>query len=172
MGAQNFAGPIRAGVEKEGVVHVARRMVRRKIQLGKIIIVALDIRPFGDGKAHIGENHREFVHHLADRVDAARLDPMRTHRQRHIDGLFLQAGCKRRFLQDGAPRGKSLRDDLLQCVDGGATLLARIRRHGAEPRKQRRNGAFLSKRRDSHGFKCGLVVSARDVFENLRLQGL
>ena len=59
MGAQNFARAVRAGVEKEGVVHVARRMVRRKVQFREIIIVALDIRPFGDGKAHIGENHRE-----------------------------------------------------------------------------------------------------------------
>ena len=111
------------------------------------------------------------VHHLADRVDSARLDPMRADRQGHIDGLSLQAGFERHFLQDRAPRGESIRNDLLQRVDGGATLLARVRRHGAEPRKQRRNGAFFSKRRDSHGFKRGLVVRASRFAREFALAG-
>src|SRR5208282_1074751 len=49
----------------------ASLMAGREIQLGEIIIVSFDIRPFGDGKAHVGENRGEFVHHLADRMDAA-----------------------------------------------------------------------------------------------------
>ena len=57
--AQDLARAVRAGIEKERVVHVARRMIRRKVQLGEIIVVALDVRPFGDGKAHVGEDRRE-----------------------------------------------------------------------------------------------------------------
>ena len=156
MGAQNFAGPIRAGVEKEGVVHVARRMIRRKVQFRKIIIVALDIRPFGDGKAHVVENHRELIHHLAHRMDAPGLDPMRARRQGDIDGLRLEAGSKSRFLQHGTPCGESLRDCVLERVDRGASLLARFWRHCAKPRKQRRNGALLPECRNPHGFQARL----------------
>jgi hypothetical protein len=35
-----------------------------KVQLGEIVVVGLDVRTFGDGEAHVGEDRDEFVHHL------------------------------------------------------------------------------------------------------------
>ena len=65
--------PSGLAVEEERVVHFARGMAGREVQLGEIVVVALDVRPFGDGKAHVGKNGGQFVHHLADRMDAAGL---------------------------------------------------------------------------------------------------
>ena len=53
-------------------MHFPRRMAVGEIQLGEIVIVGLDIRPFGDRETHIGEDRREFVDHLADRMHAPR----------------------------------------------------------------------------------------------------
>ena len=55
----------------EGVVHLARRMVRRDVEGGEIVEVVLDVRPFGDGEAHLAEDGDDLVDGLADRMDAA-----------------------------------------------------------------------------------------------------
>lgn len=55
----------------EGVVHRAGRMRLGNIERGEIVPVGLDLRPRRDCKAQIGEDLRQFVHHLADRVDGA-----------------------------------------------------------------------------------------------------
>ena len=60
-----------ARLEVEGVLHRPRRMVLGHVERGEIIPLGLDLRPFGDGEAEVGENLRELVHHLADRVDRA-----------------------------------------------------------------------------------------------------
>ena len=74
-------------LEEEGVVHLARRMASREIQRGEIVIVGLDVRPFGDGEAEIAEDRGDLVDDLADRVDAAALGRRLAHRQRDIDRL-------------------------------------------------------------------------------------
>ena len=51
-------------------MHLARRVAGREVERGEIVEVALDVRPFGDGEAHLGEDGDHLVHHLADRVDA------------------------------------------------------------------------------------------------------
>jgi len=63
-----------------------------KVEHREIIIVALDVGPFGDRKAHIGENRDEFVEDLADRMDAPAVDPRLTRRQGHINGFGDQLG--------------------------------------------------------------------------------
>ena len=57
-------------LKEERVVHLARGMAGREVELGEIIVVAFDVRPLGDGKTHLGENGDDLVHHLADRMDA------------------------------------------------------------------------------------------------------
>ena len=42
-------------------------MVGRDVQLGEIVIVKFDVRAFGDGEAHIGEDQGDFFQHLGDR---------------------------------------------------------------------------------------------------------
>ena len=66
-------------------------MIFRKIELGEVVIVGLDVGTFGDGKAHIGEDRRQFVDHLGDRMDAADLGRRLAHRQRDVDGFGVEA---------------------------------------------------------------------------------
>ena len=48
MGAQELALALGVGFEKERIVHLARGMAGREIELGEIQVVTLDVRPFGD----------------------------------------------------------------------------------------------------------------------------
>src|SRR3546814_14997576 len=57
--------------EIEGVVHRPRGMAFGDVEGGEIVPVVLDLGAGGDCKAKVGEDFGEFVHHLADRVDAA-----------------------------------------------------------------------------------------------------
>ena len=43
----------------------------RDVELGEVEVVGLDVRPLGDGKAHVAEDLGDLVEHLADRMDAA-----------------------------------------------------------------------------------------------------
>ena len=114
---RSLRSPMRVGLEKERVVHLARRMAGREVELGEIIVVALDVRPFGDGKAHLGENGGDLVHHLADRMDAAGLDARQGDRQRDVERLALELRLERRPLEHRAPRRERFRDLILQRVD-------------------------------------------------------
>ena len=77
-------------VEEERVVHLARRMADREIRGREVVVVGLDVRPFGDRKAHVGEDRGELVDHLADRMDAAGLSGAGAHRQGDVDGLGVE----------------------------------------------------------------------------------
>ena len=81
VGAQHLALAALVGREEEGVVHLPRRMADGEVQRREVELVGLDVRPFGDREAHVGEDRGELVDDLGDRVDAAaRLRPLR-HRQ-------------------------------------------------------------------------------------------
>src|SRR6266700_2871913 len=84
---QQHPRTIRLRVEEEGVVHLPRRVAFREIQLGKVVIVGLDIRAFGDRKSHIGENRGQLIHHLAERMDPAGLRRRFAQRQGDVDGF-------------------------------------------------------------------------------------
>ena len=73
----SLRSPFGVGREEERVVHLARRMAGREVELGEIVVVALDVRPFGDREAHVGEDRGQLVEHLADRMDAAGVDRRR-----------------------------------------------------------------------------------------------
>src|SRR5205823_13305931 len=60
-------------IEEERVVHLARGMAFREVQLGEVVVVGLDVGTFRDREAHIGEDRGQLVHHLAERMDAAGL---------------------------------------------------------------------------------------------------
>ena len=83
-------------------MHFPRRMAFREIQLGEIVIVGLDVRAFGDGKSHVGENSGEFVHYLAERMNPARFRRRLAQRQCDIDGLGRKPRVERGGLQDVA----------------------------------------------------------------------
>ena len=69
--AQHLALALFVGGEEEGVVHLAGRMALGEVERREIEVVGLDVRPLGHGEAHIGEDRRQLLDHLADRVDAA-----------------------------------------------------------------------------------------------------
>ena len=138
MGAQELALAVRVGREKERVVHLARGVAGREVELGEIIVVGLDVRPFGDRKAHVGENRDDLVHHLADRMDAAGLDAGQADRQGHVDRLALELRLERGLLQHRAPGRERFRDPILQRVDRGALRLALLGRQFAERRQTAR----------------------------------
>ena len=89
---------VRLRIEEERVVHLARRMVFRKVELGEVVVLGLDVGTFGDGEAHVGEDRGQFVDHLRDRMDAADLERRFAHRQRHVDRFGIEPR-----LQGGAP---------------------------------------------------------------------
>ena len=89
-------------------MHLPRRMAFGEIQFGEIVVVGLDIGTFGDRKSHVGEDRRELIHHLAQRMNSARFRRRFAQRQRDVDGLGGQPGIERRGFQDLAARGQRL----------------------------------------------------------------
>ena len=137
-------------------------MAGREVELGEIVVVGLDVGPFGDGEAEVGEDGGDLVEHLADRMDAAGLDPRRAHRQRDVERFRLQPRFERGGLQHRAAGGERLRHLVLQRVDLGPGRAPLVRRHLAERRQQRGDGAFLAERGDAHGFERRLVRRGGD----------
>ena len=171
MGAQNLALVMRVRLEKERIVHVARRMPGREVELGEIIVVALDVRPFGDGKAHVGEDRDDLVHHLAQRVDAAGLDARQTDGEGHVLSLALELGLERGLFQDRAPRPERFRHLILERIDRRAMRPALVGRELAERREQRGDRALLAERADANGLERRLVARGLDRGERLVLEG-
>ena len=159
MRAQKLALALCIGLEKERVVHLARRMAGREVELGEIVVVALDVRPFGDGEAHLGENGDDLVHHLADRMDAPGLDAGQGNRQRDVERLALELGLKRRALEHRAPRRERFRDLILQRIDGRALRFTLVRRELAERGEQRGNRSLLAERSDARGLERAFVAA-------------
>ena len=99
VGAQKHPLAVGARVEEEGVVHLARRMAEREVERGEIVVVGLDVRPFGDGEAEIGEDRRDLVDDLADRMDAAGLERRRADGQGDVDALGFEPAGELLLLQ-------------------------------------------------------------------------
>ena len=82
--------------EIEGVVLLPRGVLGRDVELGEVEVVGLDVRPFGDGEAHVGEDLDDLVEHLADGMDAAAGERAEPHGQRDVGLLGLRAGRRAR----------------------------------------------------------------------------
>ena len=74
-------------------------MVLRHVERREIIPLGLDFRPLGDREAEVGEDLREFVHHLAHRVDRTR-EALRR-RERKIDFFRYELPLQLRVLERG-----------------------------------------------------------------------
>ena len=158
---------MRVGLEEERVVHLARRMAGREVELGEIQVVALDVRPFGDGEAHLGENRGDLVHHLADRVDAPGLDARQRDGQGHVERLALELRLERRPFEHRAARRERFRDLILQRIDGRAALFTLVRRELAERGEQRGNRSLLAERGDARGLERAFIRGALNRGERL-----
>ena len=142
-------------------------MVFRKIQLGEIVIVGLDIGTFGDGEAHIGEDRGEFVDDLRDRMHAADLERRFAHRQRDVDALAVEPLGQRHILERVAACAERGIDAILEPVDERTLRLALLRRQRAERFQERSDRAVLAERRHPHGFERGFVAGGRDRGEGV-----
>ena len=137
--------PFSSGREEEGVVHLARRMAVGEIQRREIEIVGLDVGAFGDREAHVGEDRRDLVDHLADRMDAAACLPalpctgsvtsMRSRGEARIERQRLPARLRGAAI---APATASRRP-----LISGPAFLALLRRHRAERLQKLRDEPFL-----------------------------
>ena len=65
--AQQVARAVGLWLQIERVVHLARGMFRRDVQLREVEVVGFDVGAFGDGEAHVGEDRGCFVQDLGDR---------------------------------------------------------------------------------------------------------
>ena len=107
-------------------------MVFRKIELGEVVVVGLDIGSFGDGKTHIGENRGQFVDHLGDRMDATGLERRLAHRQRDVDGFGVQPRLERRGLERLSAGGERRVDAVFETVDQRPLAFTLLRRQRAQ----------------------------------------
>ncbi len=108
-------------VDVERVLHRAGRMVRRIVQRGEAVPVALDLRAVGHVETHAGEDQLDPLHRQADRMQAAGF--AQAPGQRNVQRLGLELGLELgvgQFLSPLAQRGF---DRLLGGIDRGATRL-------------------------------------------------
>jgi hypothetical protein len=123
-------------------------MLGRDVERREIVEIVLDMRPFGDGEAHLAEDRDEFVDRLADRMDAALgLGP---DRQRDVDPLGRQPCLElaRRQPPGGALDGGG--NFVLEGVEGRAGRLAGLRVERAEALHPLGNAALAAERGDAH----------------------
>src|SRR5262252_4418623 len=152
MRAQQQPRAVGLRIEKERVLHLARRMAFREIELGEIVVVGLDVGSFGDREPHVGEDRGQLVDDLADGMDAADFRRRLAHRQRDVHGLGVEPLVERQLSQRVLARGDRGGDSVFEAVDERSLLLACFRRHGAERFQERGHRAVAAERRNSHGF--------------------
>ena len=152
--------PIRLLGEVEGIVHRPRRMALGNVERGEIVPVVLDLRPRRDREAQIGEDFRQLVHHLTDRMHRA--GQRRIGRQRHVDRLGREPRIKRRALQGSLARADCVGNRLAQRVDARTFRLTLLRSHLAERLEQRRHSALFAERLDTNCLDRIEVIRRRD----------
>src|SRR6516165_6999930 len=170
MRAQQQLRAVGLRIEKERVLHLPRRMAFREVELGEIVVVSLDIGPFGDRESHVGEDRGELIHYLADGMDAADLRRRLAHRQRDVDCLGVEPLLQRQPSQRVLARGDRGTESIFEAVDERPLLLARLRRHRAQRFQQRGHRAVAAERRHPQGFERGFVLGGRRGGEEFGLE--
>ncbi len=135
--------------EIERVVHRPRRVRFRHVERGEIVPVVLDFRPAGDGKAHIGENFGQFVHHLADRMDRSARALRRG--QSQVDAFGGEARVEQSRFEFGLARGQCGGHAFACGMDARPFDLALVGGHAAQRFQQGRNPALFAQGGDAQG---------------------
>ena len=172
MRAQHRPRAVLARGQIERVVHLPRGMFRRDVEHREIVVVALDIRPFGEVEPHIGEDRDQLVGHLRHRMDAprARLERERHGRQGHIHPLGLQPVLQRGGGEARLLVGNRPGDAVAQRIEGGAGGLALLGRQRAQRLQQFGDDALLAERMDTRGLQRGLVFARGDAREEIAFE--
>ncbi len=116
-------------------------------------MVGLDIGPFRNREAHIGEYLDNFIPDLAHRVNTAGIERPFPHRQGDVRALRRQSFCERAGLEYRLAFSQRFGNGLLHAVDGLSKSLAVLRRHRTEALHQFRDLPLLAKRRHAHILK-------------------
>jgi hypothetical protein len=126
-------------VDIQRVVHVHRRMVRRKVERGEVIPVGLHLRTYRDGESDSPEDADDLVDDPGDRMLGT--DPPVASRHGAIDGGLLLASTLR-FQHLAAP-GERLLEKSLEPIDRRAVGLPLLCRPGGHrPERSRELTAF------------------------------
>ena len=163
--------PSAFGVEVERVVLLPRRMLGRNVELGEVEIVGLDVRTFGDGEAHVGEDLDALVVDLADGMDAAVGDGAEANRQRDVGALVREPLRQGLAFQRSLARLQRVADARLELVDRLAEALALLRRQRAELLHQLGDAALLAEHGDAHLLDRGEIARAAMARQQLALRG-
>ncbi len=151
-------------------MHLAGRVLGRDVEGGEVVEVVLDVRPLGDGEAHLAEDGDDLVHRLADRVQLAL--GLRPRRQGDVDGLARQPRVERGGVQHRLARLDGRGDPVLERVQRLPGLAPRLGVEPAEPLHLRRDPALLAERLDAHLFERLGAVRRLDARGQLLGQGL
>ncbi len=106
--------------------------------------VILDLRPFGDREAKIGENLGKFIQHLTDRMNCS--DPCLRCGQGEVDRLARQLRFERFGFEHGPPCLDRIGDFTAHRLDCGRGLRALLGVHRAQRLQLEADPAFLSER--------------------------
>ena len=164
-----MAHAVRLRRDIESVLHLARRMVGRNVQLGEIVIVEFHIRAFGDAKAKVGEDRDHFVQNLADGMDTAGI--LAAGGQRDVQRFRHKARIQRRIGQLALALRDRLGDGVFQAVELWALHLALFGVQLAHGGQQRADRALLAQRADAHGFQRRFIGSGGYLRQYVGLKG-
>ena len=104
--------------------------------------IVLNLRPFGNGKAHIGKDFGQLIHHLRDGMHRACGNFRR--RQGHVQTLGRQACIKCGRLQRRLFRTDRRCYGFAQAIDRSTCGLTLFGRHLPQSLQQRRDAALLA----------------------------
>ena len=132
--------------------------------------VVLDVRPFDDPEAHVGENRDQLVQHLADGVNGALR--LRAGRERHVHALGREA-----LVQSGAFQRRTAHVDrvgelALDLVEPDSGFLAGVDVEPAQALHRLAERRLLAERGDARLLQCGQVAGRLDPGQHLLFQGV
>ena len=131
----------------ERVLHLACRMIGRRIQRIKVMELVFDIRPFGNIKPHLPENGYDFFINFAHRMNTPLI--LRTNRQADVNRFAGKFLVQLLFFQNGFlsfQRGLHFR---LQNIEGLPCFLLFFNRQTAERLHHLGNPSFFAQNGNS-----------------------
>ena len=162
VGTQHLALALGVRLEEEGVVHVPRRMAWREVERREVQPIRLDIGTLRDREPHIGEDRREFVHDLADRMHATPRSRALAQRKSKVEPLGREPHLERRIGERTLALIQRGLSSVAQVVDERTFLAPLLGGHGTERLQQLRNRALLAERLDAHRLQRRLIGSSAD----------
>ena len=165
MGAQHMRRAViplaPMGIER---VHLGpRRVVAGDVQRVEVVPIGLNLRPFGHGEAHIGENRGDFFGDLADRMDRA-LPPV-SRRQGHVEPFALQPLVQSCIAQRRLFRSQSAVHLVFQRIQRRAGHLPLLGCHLTQFAHLQADLALLAQRGHPHLFKGRLIRRPRNALK-------